>query len=68
LLGGFISITMMLILIAAFYNKIIDTFDKVIIYSSSSNENADDPLPYTMSTFNSARFMFGVEVWHHNLN
>jgi hypothetical protein len=68
LLGGFLSITMMLVLIAAFYNKIIDTFDKVIIFSSSSTDNADDPLPFTISTIDSGKFMFGVEVWHHNLN
>lgn len=59
---------MMLLLFAAFYNKIIDTFDKLIIFSTSSNENADDPLPYTLSTINFGKFMFGVEVWHHNLN
>lgn len=68
LLGGFLSITMILVLVAAFYNKIIDTFDKVIIFSSSSTDNADDPLPFTISTIDNGSFMFGVEVWHHNLN
>jgi hypothetical protein len=40
----------MILLIAAFYNKIIDTLDKVLITSSSSTSNADDPLSYNITT------------------
>lgn len=60
LLGGFLSIALMLVLVVAFYNKIIDTLDKVLISSSTTSTNADDPLPYTISTINKGPFMFGV--------
>jgi hypothetical protein len=36
--------------LVTFYNKVIDTFEKVIISSSLSSINADDPISYTIST------------------
>ena len=68
LLGGAISISLMLVLAALFWNKIIDTIDKKIITSSAATTNADDPLPLNLTTLGSGPFMFGVEVWHHDLN
>jgi hypothetical protein len=40
------------------------------ISSSTSTQAVDDPTPITMSTSGETRrkFMFGVEIWHHNLN
>jgi hypothetical protein len=58
----------MIVLAAAFSNKIIATFDKLIITSSTAASNADDPLPFNISTLDNGPFMFGVEVWHHDLN
>ncbi len=46
----------------------MDTLDKVIIKSVSNNINAADPTPFTISTFDKDKFMFGVEIWHHDLN
>jgi hypothetical protein len=60
--------TVMLILITVFYNRIIDTFNKVLIFSSTSTSNAFDPVPLNLSTIGSGPFMFGVEVFGLNLN
>lgn len=68
LLGGFISISLMVMLAAAFYSKIIDTFNKVLIISTSKSDNADDPISYNITTIGNGSFMFGVQVWHHDLN
>lgn len=67
-LGGILSISVMVLLLSAFYNRIIDTLDKVLITSASSSSNANDPLPFNITTLDKGNFMFGVEVWHHNLN
>jgi hypothetical protein len=58
----------MIFLVAVFYNKIVGTFDKLHIVSTYSTSNADDPSPYNISTYDGSNFMFGVEVWHHDLN
>lgn len=68
LLGGFISIALMVALLAIFYNKIIDTFDKIIISSTSTTKTSADPTPVTISTFENSTFMLGVQVSYHNLN
>jgi hypothetical protein len=68
LLGGVVSVSVMLVLLATFYNRIIGTFDKVIITSSTSNGNAYDPLALNLSTVGSGSFMLGAEVLGHNLN
>jgi hypothetical protein len=67
-LGGVLSISIIILLLVTFYNKVIDTFDKVIINSSLSATSADDPTPYTVSTMPGKSFMFGVEIWHFDLN
>ena len=66
--GGLLSITIIIILLTTFYSKVLNTFQKVIITSSLSVVNANDPVPYTVSTMPGHKFMFGVELWHHNLN
>jgi hypothetical protein len=58
----------MIVLIAAFSNKILATLDKLIITASSSTSNADDPISFNITTLDNGPFMFGVEIWHHNLN
>ena len=60
LFGGVLSLIIIIALIATFYNKLIDTLDKVIITSVSNNLNAADPDPYDISTFSDDHFMFGV--------
>lgn len=67
-LGGVVSLSVMLVLLAAFYNRIIDTFDKVLISSSSSTSNAYDPAPLNLTTVGTGKFMLGAEVFGHNLN
>jgi hypothetical protein len=68
LLGGVVSLSVMLVLIAAFYNRIIDTLDKVLITSSSSTANAYDPPALNLTTVGTGHFMLGAEVFGHNLN
>ena len=60
LFGGFLSLSIILLLLVTFYNKVIDTFDKVIISSSVSAINANDPILYTISTMSGKPFMLGV--------
>jgi hypothetical protein len=68
LTGGLTSITLMIVLVAVFANKIIDTLNKIIITSNTNTSNADDPAALNLTALDSGPFMFGVEVWHHNLN
>ena len=49
-----------LLLLVAFYNKVIDTFGKIIISSAASSLSADDPKPYNISTMPGYPFMFGA--------
>lgn len=63
LLGGLVSLSVMLVLLAAFYNRIIGTFNKVLISSSTSNSNAYDPPALNLSTVGKGPFMLGVEVF-----
>jgi hypothetical protein len=60
----------MLVLAVAFSNKLIATLNMMSISSSFSSENADDPKEFEISTFGDEQrnFMFGVEIWHFNLN
>ena len=67
-LGGIISISLMIALAAAFSNKIIGTFDKLIITSTVTTSNADDPIPFNLTTLDSGPFMLGIEVYGHDLN
>ena len=60
LFGGIMSISIILLLLIAFYNKVIDTFGKIIITSSTSAISADDPVPYNISTMPGQPFMFGA--------
>lgn len=68
LIGGLISISIMVLLIASFSNKIIDTLNKMVISSTSSTINIDDPQSFSFSTSEDSPFMLGIEVWGHNLN
>jgi hypothetical protein len=61
------SISIILLLLITFYNKVLDTFGKIIITSSASSLSADDPIPYNISTMLGMPFIFGAELWHHNL-
>ena len=67
-MGGIISIALIVLLIAAFSNRIIDTLEKVLISSSTSASNANDPVALNLTTNTKGPFMFGVEVFGHNLN
>jgi hypothetical protein len=67
-LGGMVSLSVMVLLLTAFYNRIIDTFDKVLISSSTSNSNANDPPALNLTTVGKGPFMLGAEVFNLNLN
>lgn len=62
------SISIIVLLLATFSNKVFSTFSKVIISSTTSITNADDPLPYNISTDVGEPFMMGVEIWELDLN
>ena len=64
------SIFLMVALMAVFSNKVFDTLNMMSIVSSSSSSNADDPTTLSFDSKGTDRrnFMFGVEIWHHNLN
>lgn len=61
---------LILTLLIVFSNKVIDTLNMMEITSSISVEAVDDPNSVILSTKGEERrnFMFGVEIWHHNLN
>ncbi len=46
----------------------MDTVQKVVINADKTNVNAADPTPFSISTYAEDNFMFGVEIWHHDLN
>ncbi len=51
----------MIMLAAAFYNKIIDTFNRVLITASATATNAEDPTSFSINTIGGGGdFMFGV--------
>lgn len=58
----------MVVLLAAFANRIVDTLNKVLISSSVSAINANDPTPFNLTTNENSNFMLGVEVFGHDLN
>ena len=68
LLGGLTSIAIIVALLVSFYTKIIDTLDKILITSSLDATVYDDPTPFHLSTYDEGKFMFGVEIWKHDLN
>jgi hypothetical protein len=68
LFGGVLSLLIIMTLIGTFYNKFVDTLNKVVITSVSNNQNAANPTPYLISTSTEDNFMFGVEIWHLDLN
>jgi hypothetical protein len=58
--GGVLSVFLIIGLIVLFYNKLIDTLEKIIITSDLNHINAADPAPYNISTYSENQFMFGV--------
>ena len=40
----------------------------LVINSTNDASNADDPEMFLMNTYPLSPFMFGVEIWHHDLN
>lgn len=69
-MGGAFSMVLIIVLLVAFSNKVLNTLNMLSITSTTTNQNADDPEPLILSTSGTDRvqFMFGVEIWHHNLN
>ena len=68
LFGGILSLLIFVGLIVTFYSKLIETVNKVVITSVSSNLNAADPTPFNISTHSEDKFMLGVEVSPIDLN
>ena len=63
-----LSLAIIITLLITFASKVIDTLNMVIIYASSSSENARDPVSLNMTTLPQGTFMAGVELWHHDIN
>lgn len=69
LTGGVISFSIISFLVVTFSNMMIDTFNKVLIYSAVDSNQAQEPPPITYSTFNGGKkFMLGIELWSYDLN
>jgi len=68
--GGVFSLSIIIYLIATFSSMVFDTFNKLIITSTSDNKQDDEPEPIYLLTNQSytSHFMLGVEVWHFDLN
>lgn len=66
IVGGISSMTLIVLLVTLFYNKIIGTFNKDIISSSSLASHANNPLPFNFTTADRT-FMLGVELWNVDL-
>ncbi len=67
IVGGVVSISLMILLAIVFWNKIVATIDKLMITSATTTTNANDPLPYNFVTTD-GNFMMGVEIWNLDLN
>lgn len=69
LTGGVFSLAVVIYLISTFSSMVFDTFNKLIIASTSDTIQSNEPEPvYLLTTDNASHFMLGVEVWHFDLN
>jgi hypothetical protein len=62
LIGGFVSLGLMITMIVLFSNRIIDTLNKTIISSYSFKSNAYDPPGLNITTIGNGPFMLGLEI------
>ena len=63
-----ISLALMVVLLAKFANRIIDTLKRVLISASTSASNANDPVVFNLTMKKNSPFMLGVEVFGYDLN
>ena len=66
--GGLVSIGVIVVIIVGFANMIMETIHKTAITTSSKTMKNIDPNLTTLITSPEHNFMFGVEIWHHDLN
>ena len=66
--GGLLSIGIIVAIIVGFANMIMDTLNKGTITTSFKSEKNPNPTSTTMVASPDNMFMFGVEIWRHNLN
>ena len=62
IVGGISSMTLIVLLVTLFNNKIVGTFNKTIISSSTLTSHTNNPLPFNFTTADRT-FMLGVELW-----
>lgn len=61
LTGGIFSLAIVLYIMSTFSSMILDTFNKIIITSTSSTDQDDEPAPIYLQTTNQAsHFMMGL--------
>ncbi len=69
LTGGFISFSIIAYLVITFSRMMLDTFNKVLIYSLTDSNQANEPPAIVYSTYNGGkRFMLGIELWGYDLS
>ena len=66
--GGLVSIGVIVVIIVGFANMIMETINKTAITTSSKIVKNIDPNLTTLITGPSHNYMFGIEIWNHDLN
>ena len=66
--GGLLSIGIIVAILVGFANMIIDTLNKNTLTTSFKTEKKANPTLTTLTASPEKMFMFGVEIWRHNLN
>ena len=60
--GGLISIAIVIVVIAGFFNMISETINRTAISFTLNSKASGDPTPYNLTANNENRFMFGVQI------
>ena len=66
--GGFLSIGIIVVIIIGFANMIGETLNKSRLTTSFKIIKNPDPTHTTLVADPNKMFMFGIEIWRHNLN
>lgn len=68
LTGGILSIGIIVVIVVGFANMIMDTLKRNTFTTAFKSEKSPNPTLLTLEADPKKNFMFGVEIWRHNLN
>lgn len=60
--GGLITISIVIVVIAGFFNMISETINRTAISYTLNAKAAGDPTPFTLTANNENKFMFGLQI------